>query len=107
MIEQAIQMALQPAIIYYKMQDVFGKYEEGKLKGQKGRLMKGAMLQKALEGKLAAKLPQFKIFQGLDVSIGHRELPSSYSKLHYRMMTRKNSWMDCWNAQSVLMKLKK
>lgn len=70
MIEQAIQMALQPATIYHKMQDVFVKYEEGKLKGQKERSMKGHILQKAIEGKLAAKLPQFKIFQGLSVSVG-------------------------------------
>lgn len=70
MIEQAIQMALQPATIYHKMQDVFVKYEEGKLKGQKERSMKGPILQKAIEGKLAAKLPQFKIFQGLSVSVG-------------------------------------
>lgn len=69
MIEQAIQMALQPSFIYHKMQDVFTKYEEGKLKGQKERFMKGVMLQKAIEGKLTAKLPQFKIFQGLSVSV--------------------------------------
>lgn len=67
MIEQAIQMALQPASIYHKMQKVFIMYEEGKLKGQRLQVMKGAMLQRAMEGKLAAKLPQFKLFQGLDV----------------------------------------
>lgn len=77
MIEQAIQMALQPATIYHKMQEVFAKYEDGKLKGQKERFMKGAMLQKALDGKLAAKLPQFKIFQGLSVSIGSTKPPVS------------------------------
>ena len=44
MIEQAIQMALQPATIYHKMQEVFAKYEDGKLKGQKERFMKGVML---------------------------------------------------------------
>ena len=68
MIEQAIQMALQEAGIYHKMKEVFGLYEEGKLKGQKAVTMKGAMLQKALEGKLAPKLHHFKVFQGLDVS---------------------------------------
>lgn len=73
MIEQAIQMALQPALIYHKMQEVFTKFEEGKLKGQKERRMKGVMLQKALEGKLAAKLPQFKMFQGLSVSVETRQ----------------------------------
>jgi hypothetical protein len=71
MIEQAIQMALLPASIYHKMQAVFERYEGGKLKGQRERVMKGATLQKALEGKLAPKLPQFKIFQGLDVSVSH------------------------------------
>ncbi len=69
MIEQAIQMALLPATVYHKMQSVFTMYEKGELKGQKSRRMEGVTLQKALEGKLAAKLPQFKIFQGLDVSL--------------------------------------
>ena len=67
MIEQAIQMALQEAGIYHKMQNVFSLFEEGKLRGQKAVMMKGAMLQKALEGKLAPKLHHFKVFQGLDV----------------------------------------
>ena len=67
MIEQAIQMALLRGNIYSKMQDVFLKYEEGTLKGQKPRIMEGVTLQKALEGKLAPKLQHFKIFQGLEV----------------------------------------
>ena len=50
------------------MQMVFGLFEEGKLKGQKRREMKGVMLQKALEGRLAPKLHHFKIFQGIGVS---------------------------------------
>ncbi len=29
------QMALQPAAVYHKMQDVLRRYELGKLKGQK------------------------------------------------------------------------
>ena len=69
MIEQAIQMASQKAHIYHKMQAVFFKYEEGGLKGQKQRELKGATLNRAMEGKYAAKLTQFKIFQGLDVSL--------------------------------------
>lgn len=68
MIDQAIQMALLKHSIYRKMQTVFTMFEEGKLKGQKQREMKGVILQKALEGKLAPKLHHFKIFQGLDVS---------------------------------------
>lgn len=67
MIEQAIQMALLPAPIYHKMQEVFSRYEEGKLKGQRARQMTGCTLRKALEGKLAPKLSQFKMFQGLQV----------------------------------------
>ena len=67
MIEQAIQMALLPARIYHKMQRVFNLYEEGKLKGQKKRHMTGLTLRKALEGQLAPKLSQFKMFQGLQV----------------------------------------
>ena len=62
-------MALQKCNIYHKMKKVFGLFEEGKLKGQKCVMMKGAMLQKAIEGKLAPKLHHFKVFQGLDVSI--------------------------------------
>ena len=67
MVEQAIQMALQPCSIYHKMQQVFLQYEEGTLKGQKSRELKGLTLQKALEGRFAAKLTQFKVFQGLKV----------------------------------------
>lgn len=67
MVDQAIQMALLPAAIYHKMQSVFSHFEEGKLKGQKPRQMTGITLQKALEGKLAPKLSQFKVFQGLQV----------------------------------------
>ena len=46
-------------------------YENGTLKGQKVRVMSGITLQKALEGKLAPKLPQFKVFQGLQVFKKH------------------------------------
>ena len=63
------QMALQPSPIYHKMQSMFEKYEAGQLKGQKQREMKGLNLQKALEGRFAPKLPQFKLFQGLKVCI--------------------------------------
>lgn len=69
MVEQAIQMALQPPGIYHKMQTVFKMYEEGTLKDQKKRVMNGTTLQMAIEGKLAPKLPQFKVFQGLKVRL--------------------------------------
>ena len=61
-------MALLKSTVYNKMQTVFTLFEEGKLRGQKVREMKGVTLQKALEGKLAPKLHHFKIFQGIDVS---------------------------------------
>ena len=63
MVEQAIQMALLPAAIYHKMQSVFSRFEEGKLKGQKLRQMTGITLQKALEGKLAPSCPSLKCFR--------------------------------------------
>ena len=59
MVEQAIQMALLPPVIYHKMQEAFKRYENGTLKGKKGRVMEGLTLQKAIEGKLAPKLHQF------------------------------------------------
>lgn len=62
-------MALLPPIIYHKMQEVFKRYENGALKGQKVRVMEGLTLQKAIEGKLAPKLHQFKVFQGLKVNV--------------------------------------
>ena len=62
MVEQAIQMSMIRSRIYHKMQS-----EEGKLKGQKPKVMTGITLQKALEGKLAPKLHNFKVFQGLQV----------------------------------------
>lgn len=46
-------------------------YEECSLKGQKGRELKGLTLMKALEGRYAAKLTQFKIFQGLKVCVNN------------------------------------
>ena len=49
MVEQAIQMALQPSASYHKTQRVFSMYENGTLKGQKVRVMSGITLQKALE----------------------------------------------------------
>ena len=52
MVEQAIQMALLPAATYHKIQPVFSRFEEGKLKGQKPRQMTSITLQKALEEKL-------------------------------------------------------
>lgn len=51
------------------MQLVFQMYEEGRLKGQKPHEMTGITLQKALEGKFAPKLTQFKVFQGLKVHV--------------------------------------
>ena len=59
-------MALQTSSVYHKMQAVFSLFEEGKLKGQNARVMIGLNLQKALEG---PKLHNFKIFQGIDVSV--------------------------------------
>ena len=82
MVEQAIQMALQPCCIYHKMQQVFLNYEEGSLKGQKSRELKGLTLQKALEGKFAAKLTQFKVFQGLKVCF-HLHLAISIYQNNY------------------------
>ena len=67
---QAIQMALLPSMIYHKMQDVFGKYEEGKLKGQKEWKMTKGKMKKALDGEYSGKLFHFKPFQGLQVSKG-------------------------------------
>ena len=66
-VEQAIQMALQPSVVYHEMQLTFSLYEEGKLKGQRQRELKGLTLQKVLEGRYAPKLTQFKVFQGLKV----------------------------------------
>lgn len=60
-------MANQPSAVYHRMQRVFTLFEGGKLKGQTVHKMVGVTLQKALEGRLAPKLPQFKIFQGLKV----------------------------------------
>ena len=67
MVEQAIQKALLSSPTYHKVQSVFGMYEEGELKGQKAQQMTGITLQKAIEGKFAPKLSQFKVFQGLQV----------------------------------------
>ena len=101
MVEQAIQMALQPPAIYHKMQAVFAMYEEGTLKDQKKRVMSGSTLQMAIEGKLAPKLPQFKIFQGLKVIsvklastsiIKHLQYILEYS--YYRMWKRRRCLMS-------------
>lgn len=67
-VEQAMQMAMQTSSAYCKMQEVFRRYEECDLKGQKPRKMTNTNVQKALQGKFAAKLHHFKIFQGLMVN---------------------------------------
>ena len=67
MVDQAVQMAVMPSASYHKLQSVFDMFEEGKLKGQKEKVMTGITLQKALEGKFAPKLYHFKVFQGLQV----------------------------------------
>ena len=72
-------MALLRGTIYFKMQEVFIMFEEGRLKGQKTKKMEGVTLQKALEGKLAPKLQHFKIFQGLEVCIWIRMCTVIYS----------------------------
>ena len=60
-------MALQSSEVYHLLQDVFSLFEHGKLKGQQQHKLKGAGLQKALQGKYNAKLQHFKMFQGLKV----------------------------------------
>lgn len=75
-------MALLKGNIYCKMQEVFIKFEEGRLKGQKTRKIEGVTLQKALEGKLAAKLQHFKIFQGLEVcKCSVKDAPEEFGEL--------------------------
>ena len=67
-IETALQMALQSPEVYHLLQEVFALFEQGELKGQQQHKLKGAALQKALQGKYSAKLLHFKMFQGLKVS---------------------------------------
>ena len=96
MVEQAIQMALQPCTIYHKMQQVFLRYEAGTLKGQKPRELKGLTLQKALEGRFAPKLTQFKVFQGLKVCVLENVMTSIVEYLHFRKITNYTCLMACW-----------
>ena len=104
MVEQAIQMALQPSHVYHRMKTVFLKYEEGKLKGQKVRDLKGLSLQKALEGRYAAKLPQFKVFQGLQVRAISKPVHSDL-ELPYKICCDLLSVCLCWTALYVHMLL--
>ena len=67
---QAIQMALLPSNVYHKLQDVFAKYEEGKLKGQKEWKMTKGKIKKPLDGEYSGKPFHFKPYQGLQVSKG-------------------------------------
>ncbi len=53
---QAIQMALLPAKVYYKLQRVFNMYKGGKLQGQKQWKMTQANTKKALVVQFSAKL---------------------------------------------------
>lgn len=80
-------MALLPSNIYHKMQAVFAKYEEGKLKGQKERKMTQANIKKALDGQYSCKLYHFKPFQGLQVSKGQGDQGFTYPLLLHNLMT--------------------
>ena len=106
MVEQAIQMALQPCTIYHKMQQVFLRYEEGALKGQKPRELKGLTLQKALEGRFAPKLTQFKVFQGLKVCVFENVMTGIIEYLHFRTSTKYTCSMACWmgHCPSVMLR---
>lgn len=64
---QAVQMVLQPADVYHKMQSVFEQMEQGKLKGQSERVLTLSNTSKALSSHFSAKLYHFKPFQGLKV----------------------------------------
>ena len=59
-VNQAIQMALQPANIYHSMVTVFLMMEKGQLKDQQEREIKLANAAKALSGHFSAKLSHFK-----------------------------------------------
>ena len=63
MVEQAMQMALQPSPVYSKMQEVFTLFEGGNLKGQKAREMTGMNLQKVLKGGFLQSLGTSKYFK--------------------------------------------
>lgn len=63
-------MAIQPPSIYYKMQEVFEKYENGELKKQKLRSRKSDIgKKKFMQGHYSAKVQHFKVFQGLKVRV--------------------------------------
>lgn len=61
-------MSLLPPSAYFKMQEVFDKYEAC-LKNRRVRKRTKENIQKYLEGEFAAKLQQFKILQGLSVRV--------------------------------------
>ena len=62
-----MQMAMLPSVLYYKMKQVFERYEIGDLKNQRARKMNKQNIQKLMDGKYSAKLHHFKMFQGLTV----------------------------------------
>ena len=66
-VNQAIQMALQPATVYHRMEEAFQMMEKGQLKGQQGRDITLSNTSKALSGQFSAKLSHLKPFQGLKV----------------------------------------
>ena len=103
MVEQAIQMALQPCTIYHKMQQVFLRYEEGTLKGQKPSKLKALTLQKALKGRFAPKRTQFKVFQGLKLK---NVMTSIVKCFHFRTITKYTCSMACSMGRCLSMMLK-
>ena len=107
MVEQAIQMALQPSPTYHRMQLAFSLYEAGKLKGQRPRELKGLSLQKALEGRYAPKLPQFKIFQGLKVRSWVYTCINVKLMFINRTKKRAGCWEDLLMVLSPLLRLRK
>ena len=70
-------MAWQPSPIFHKMKEVFTRFEDGKLKGQKPTKDSRQSLQKLMEGKYSAKLGHYKTFQGLPICLANYVLLAS------------------------------
>ncbi len=98
-------MALQPAAVYHKMQDVLRRYELGKLKGQKERLMIGGNPSKSSPRKVFCQAVSLQVFPGLISSKQKQEI--FWQNKCRKISCKKIMWEIFWQNECRKISCKK